>query len=53
MSYYGIIPLSLTVGRFTSQSELGYGLLDPFRVAIDRGGGGEFDGIAYMYVVAL
>jgi hypothetical protein len=53
MSYYGIIPLSLIVGRSTSQIELGSGLLGPFKVATDRNGGGEFDGIVYMSVVAL
>ena len=35
-----------TVGRSTSQSELG-------SVSIDRDGGGEFDGVIYMSVVAL
>jgi len=53
MSYYGIIPLSLTVGRSTSESELGSGLLGPFKIATERDGGGEFDGIVYMSVVAL
>jgi hypothetical protein len=42
-----------TVGRSTSQSELGSGLLGQFKVSTDRDGGGEFDGIVYMSVVAL
>ena len=51
MPYYGIIPFSLTVERFTSQSELSSGLLGPFKVATDRKG--EFDGIVYMSIIAL
>ena len=41
-----------TVGRSTSQSELGSRLLGQFKVSTDRDGG-EFDGIVYMSVVAL
>jgi hypothetical protein len=53
MSYYGIIPLSLRVGRSTSRNELGSEPFGPFKVATDGDGGGEFDGIVYMSVVAL
>ena len=42
-----------TIGRSTSQSELGSGLWGQFKVSTDRDGGGEFDGIAYMSVIAL
>ena len=42
-----------TAARSTSQSELGSGLWGQFKVSTDRDGGGEFDGIVYMSVVAL
>lgn len=42
-----------TVGRSTSQSELRSGLWGQFKASTDRDGGGEFDGIVYMSVVAL